>query len=106
MSIPLAVSQLLEVEASRGAGVLSPDNTLAIALSRVGAEKEGDQRIVCGTLAELGTQDSSLYGQPLHSLVIVGRRLHHLEVEFAEDFAVNRNTWRAVAQNIYGCALD
>ena len=106
MSIPTAVSQLLEVEDTRKGGVLSAESTLAIALSRVGAQTEGEQRIVCGTLAELAAQDSGIYGEPLHSLVIVGRRLHHLEVEFAETYAINRDNWRNVARDVYGCTLD
>lgn len=106
MPIPTAVSQLIEVEGSRGAGILMPEKTLAVAMSRVGAQEDGEQRIVCGTLAELAVQDESVFGKPLHSLVIVGKRLHHLEVEFAESFAVNKENWRRVAGNVYGCALD
>ncbi|KAJ7189555.1 tetrapyrrole methylase [Mycena pura] len=104
MSIPLAVTQLLEIEALRQAGTLSADTTLAIALSRVGG---GDaERIVAGTLAELAAQPVDAFGDPLHSLVIVGKRLHHLEVEYAEPFAVDRDRWRTVASSVYGCALD
>ncbi len=104
MSIPQAVSQLVEVEGSRQSGTLAPDSTLAIALSRVGGGP--DERIVAGTLAELLAQPPEVYGEPLHSLIIVGKRLHHLEVEYAERFAVNRETWRDVARRVYGCALD
>lgn len=106
MSISTAVSQLLEVEKVRGAGVLSSEKTLAIALSRVGAQSEGEQRIVCGTLAELAAQDPSVFGNPLHSLVIVGKRLHELEVEYADAFAVDKDNWRSVAKTVYGCNLD
>lgn len=106
MSISTAVSQLLEVEEMRGAGVLSPERTLAIALSRVGAQSEGEQRIVCGTLAELAAQDPSVFGNPLHSLVIIGKRLHELEVEYADAFAVDKDNWRSVAKTVYGCNLD
>ena len=55
------------------------------------------------TLRQAGLET---FGEPLHSLVIVGRRLHHLEVEYAESFAVNRETWREVARSAYGCALE
>jgi len=105
MSITQAVSQLIEVEESRQSGILHPDKTLAIALSRVGGA-EDQQRIVCGTLAELLAQPPEVFGEPLHSLVIVGRRLHHLEVEYAEAYAVDRESWRNVAKDVYGCALD
>ena len=105
MSIPQAVLQLLEIEDQRSSGTLSADKTLAIGMSRVGGGEE-NQRIVCGTLAELASHPSDAFGEPLHSLVVVGKRLHPLEVEFTEDFAINRNTWRSVAKNIYDCALD
>ncbi|KAI0316576.1 tetrapyrrole methylase [Amylostereum chailletii] len=105
MSIPQAVSQLLEVEESRQAGILSPENTLAIAMSRVGGG-EGNEKIVGGTLAQLRDQPPEAYGQPLHSLIIVGKRLHHLEAEYAETFAVDTHTWRDVAQKVYGCNFD
>ncbi|ESK95190.1 diphthine synthase [Moniliophthora roreri MCA 2997] len=105
MSIPLAVSQLLEIESLRQTGTLSPDTTLAIALSRVGGGDE-NQRIVAGTLSELAGHPQEAFGEPLHSLVIVGKRLHHLEVEYAEAFAVDKENWKAVARNNYGCALD
>ncbi|KAI0919221.1 diphthine synthase, variant 2 [Taiwanofungus camphoratus] len=104
MSIPRAVSQLAEVEETRQTGILKPDTTLAIALSRVGGGEQ--ERIVCGTLSELLSEPDEVFGDPLHSLVIVGKRLHHLEVEYAEAYAINRNTWRDVARDIYGCPLD
>ncbi|EJF60665.1 diphthine synthase isoform b [Dichomitus squalens] len=104
MSIPQAISQLTEIESLRQTGILSPESTLAIALSRVGGGL--DERIVAGTLAELLAQPPEVYGDPLHSLVVVGKRLHHLEVEYAEQFAVNRKTWRDVARRMYGCALE
>ena len=105
MSITQAVSQLAEVEESRQGGVLIPENTLAIAVSRVGGG-EGRERIVSGTLAELLSQPPEAFGEPLHSLVIVGKRLHHLEVEYAETFAISPENWRNVARTVYGCTLD
>jgi len=105
MSIPLAVAQLMEIEEIRQTGTLSPDTTLAIALSRVGGGNE-HQRIVAGTLSELANAPVEAFGEPLHSLVIAGKRLHHLEVEYAETFAVDKSRWREVAQKHYGCALE
>ncbi|KAG5646223.1 diphthine synthase [Asterophora parasitica] len=105
MSIPLAVSQLVEIESLRVTGTLDPEKTLAVALSRVGGG-DGHQRIVAGTLQELLDHPKEAYGEPLHSLIIVGKRLHHLEVDYAEEFAINRNTWRAVARDVYACSLD
>ncbi|KAJ6589987.1 Diphthine synthase [Mycena vulgaris] len=104
MSIPLAVKQLVEIESIRKEGVLTPDATLAVSLSRVGGGEA--QRIVAGTLADLANHPEAAFGEPLHSLIIVGKRLHHLEVEYAEEFAVDRERWRSVAGTVYGCALD
>ncbi|KAG8780221.1 diphthine synthase [Serendipita sp. 405] len=98
MSIPIAISQLIEVEEKRKEGILSPETTLVISMSRVGGGPQ--QRIVAGTLSQLGKQDPSIFGQPLHSLIIVGTRLHPLEVDFAESFAID-GTWRRVARDVY-----
>ncbi|KAI6046288.1 tetrapyrrole methylase [Pisolithus marmoratus] len=110
MSIPQAVSQLIEIESLRAEHVLSPKTTLAIALSRVGCDAGTDnnhrQRIVCGTLEQLSEQPPETFGEPLHSLVIVGNRLHHMEAVYAEEYAVCKETWRRVASEAYGCALD
>lgn len=89
---------------TRKEDVLDPNTTLAIALSRVGGG--GDERIVAGTLKELSTHPAELYGQPLHSLVVVGKRLHHLEVEYAEQYAIDTQTWRETARDVYKCALE
>jgi len=103
MSIPQAVSQLIEIEDLRQSGTLSAETTLAIGLSRVGGGEE-HQRIVCGTLAELQGHPVDAFGEPLHSLVIVGKRLHPLEVEFAEIYAISQETWHGVAESVYECA--
>jgi diphthine synthase len=105
MSISQAVTQLAEVEVTRRGGILVPDQTLAIALSRVGGGPE-NERIVSGTLAQLREQPPDAFGEPLHSLVIVGRRLHHLEAEYAAGFAVDASVWKEVARKIYGCNFD
>ena len=105
MSIPQAVSQLLEIESLRQLGVLRQKETLAIALSRVGGD-ESQQKIVGGTLEELAAQPADVFGEPLHSLVIVGKRLHHLEVEYAQQYAVDAMHWRKLARDVYKCALE
>ncbi|KAF8058785.1 tetrapyrrole methylase [Lyophyllum atratum] len=105
MSIPQAVSQLVEIESIRSTGILDPDRTLAVALSRVGGGEE-HQRIVAGTLKELLNHPAEAYGEPLHSIVIIGKHLHHLEVDYAEDFAIDKDNWRTVAKDVYGCSLD
>jgi len=105
MSIPTAVSQLIEIENSLREGVFPPDTTLAIALSRVGGGEE-NERIVAGTLIELLNHPPENYGQPLHSLVILGKRLHHLEVDYAGEFAIDRQTWRKTASDVYNVSLE
>jgi diphthine synthase len=92
MSIPVAVAQMLEVEARCQTGTLSPHETLAIALSRVGAGPE--QRIVCETLSELATTPEELFGKPLYSLIIASKRLQHLKVVLAEEWAPEGSRWR------------
>ncbi|KAH8827877.1 diphthine synthase isoform b [Flagelloscypha sp. PMI_526] len=104
MSIHQAVSQLLEIESLRQTGTLDPEKTLAIAVSRLGGGE--DQKIVSGTLKELLQQPVEKYGEPLHSIVIVGRRLHHIEVEYASEYAVDKTSWRQTATDVYGVVLD
>lgn len=131
MTIPQAVSQLLEIEKLRGEGVLDPEKTLAVAVGRVGGFDS--ERILAGPLSSFLHADPSAFGPPLHSLIIVGKRLHHLEVEYGEMFAEKlgeaiaiarrdseevseetrkegrkqgRERWRKVSQDVYGVALD
>jgi len=105
MTIPTAVSQLLEIEESRHEGITAPDTTLAIALSRVGGGPEREH-IVAGTLRQLLDADPQVFGEPLHSLVLVGKRLHPLEAEYAEHFALDKTAWREVAKSVYSCQLE
>jgi diphthine synthase len=69
-----------------------PDRTLAIALSRMGTPT---QRLISGTLAELASLPEEEFGGPLHTVVIVGRRLHPLEMEYA-------GRWWKVGKEVYG----
>ncbi|KIR35026.1 diphthine synthase [Cryptococcus deuterogattii MMRL2647] len=81
--------------------LMPPSQTLAISLSRVGTSS---QRLISGTLSELAALDEEEFGGPLHSVVIVGKRLHPLELEYAGKFAVggeNGNWWR-VGKEVYG----
>ncbi|KAI6100493.1 putative methyltransferase DPH5 [Pisolithus sp. B1] len=59
-------------------------------LLHIGCDAGSDntqQCIVCGTLEQLSEQPPESFGEPLHSLIIVGKRLHHLEVVYAEEYA-------------------
>lgn len=43
------------------------------------------------------------FGGALHSLVIVGKRFHHLEREYAGMFQVEGSDWDRVSREVYGC---
>lgn len=88
MTAGLCARQMLEVEEVRGEGAYGP-NSLAIAAARVGSRTE---KFVAGTLKQICDADE-LLGGPLHSLVLLGRRTHELEHEFAREFAVDKDTW-------------
>ncbi|WVO22753.1 diphthine synthase [Cryptococcus decagattii] len=88
-------------EKDRYPSLMPPSQTLAISLSRVGTPS---QRLISGTLSELAALDEEEFGGPLHSVVIVGKRLHPLELEYAGKFAVggeNGDWWR-VGKEVYG----
>ena len=42
------------------------------------------------------------WGHPLHSLVLVGHRLHPMEVEYGRAFALPGSRWADVARDVYG----
>ncbi|GAA6031932.1 hypothetical protein JCM8097_003347 [Rhodosporidiobolus ruineniae] len=112
MSVPCAISQLLSLLPSPppnpvaavpatgpSAEALDPSTTLAISCSRVGSPS---QKFVSGTLAELAELDEDAFGGPLHSFVIVGRTFHALERDFAGRWAVDKENWDRVANEVYG----
>lgn len=80
------------------AEALAPSETLAISLSRVG---DPSQKFVSGTLEELSRLGEEDFGGPLHSFVIVGRRFHALERDFAARWSVNPETWQRVSNDVY-----
>ncbi|KAJ1973771.1 diphthine synthase [Dimargaris verticillata] len=82
MTVNQAASQLLEVEDRRQAQAYTRD-TLAVGIARVGAD---DQVIRVGTLEQLQHVD---FGAPLHSLVLLGSRLHFLEFDILRENAVD-----------------
>lgn len=85
MSIELAAQQLLEVEEKRKEKAYTPQ-TPCIGVSRLGSP---NQKFVAGTLAELAEIES---GEPLHSLVILGSRVHELERDFFLPWAINKES--------------
>lgn len=113
MSVAQCAQQLLESEAiraERGAcpppaprpprrlltdAVYSPQS-LAVGVSRLGSV---DQKIVAGTLAQLAGAD---LGKPLHSLVLLGRRVHELEIDFIREFAIDKDVFDAAYKAEHG----
>lgn len=86
MTVAECARQMLETERERKGGVFGEDS-LAVGVARVGAI---DQKMVAGTLEELCGVD---LGPPLHSLVLLGKKAHELEMEFIKAFAVNIETF-------------
>ena len=75
--------------------VYSPQS-LAVGVSRLGSV---DQKIVAGTLAQLAGAD---LGKPLHSLVLLGRRVHELEIDFIREFAIDKDVFDAAYKAEHG----
>ena len=80
MSVNVAADQLLEVERSKGEGVVT-GASLAVGMARLG---QPTQKIVFGTLDQLRRVD---FGPPLHCLALCGET-HDLELEMLEFFRV------------------
>ena len=100
MSVGQCARQMLEVEAEKQEGVYGGDS-LAIGAARVGGRTE---KYVAGTLAQLCDADDAL-GPPLHSLVLLGRRGHELERDYAREFAVDTELWDRIWARDYGKQL-
>lgn len=94
MTVAQCASQMLETETERAGSICGPD-ALAVGVARVGAE---DQLIVAGTLTELSTAD---LGRPLHSLVLIGKKMHELERDFVRDFAIDKSSFDRVWSRDY-----
>ncbi|MCJ1359562.1 MAG: diphthine synthase [Icmadophila ericetorum] len=93
MTVAQCASQMLEIEEEKGENVYGPDS-LAIGVARLGAE---NQKMAAGTLTQLTETDM---GPPLHSLILVGKRLHDLERDFIRDFALDRRIFDEVGKQI------
>ncbi|RUP48190.1 diphthine synthase [Jimgerdemannia flammicorona] len=94
MTVNQAVEQLLEIEENRQEKAYTPE-TLAIGCARIGTVT---QHIVSGTLQQLVDCD---FGGPLHSLVIVGTKMHFLEAEFVKEFAVDKAVFDETVKRDY-----
>ncbi|KAI1915477.1 diphthine synthase [Ophidiomyces ophidiicola] len=92
MTVAQCASQMLEIEEERQEGVYSPDS-LAVGAARVGAE---NQKLAAGTLRELTELDM---GEPLHCLILLGKRTHDLERDFIRDYAVDKASFDSAWNN-------
>ncbi|CEJ84217.1 Putative Diphthine synthase [[Torrubiella] hemipterigena] len=97
MTVGQCAQQMIEVENDRQEKVYTKDS-LAIGAARVGGLTE---KFVAGTLEELCSADDAL-GPPLHSLVLLGRRTHELEMDYVRQFAVDKEKWDRIAKEEYG----
>ncbi|KAH3683482.1 hypothetical protein WICPIJ_005543 [Wickerhamomyces pijperi] len=87
MSIETAAEQLLEIEEKRQEQCYT-ENTPAVAISRLGSPA---QTIKAATLKELTQYES---GEPLHSLIILGRQVHDLELDYLQAFCENIDQYK------------
>lgn len=87
MDIATAAQQLLEIESIRQEHAYTP-NTPCVAISRLGSPT---QTFKAGTLQELSEYDS---GEPLHSLVMLGRQVHELELEYLYQFVDDKERFK------------
>lgn len=92
MSINTAASQLLEIEELRSENAYN-ENTPVVAISRLGAPT---QQFCAGTLKEMVEYDC---GEPLHSMVILGTRVHELETDFLLEFCQNKELFKHAVAN-------
>jgi len=94
-SVAQCCRQMVEVEEERKGDVCGRD-CLAVGVGRCGSE---DQVIVAGTLGQLAEAD---LGEPLHSVVLLGNRVHELEIDFIREFAVDKEVFDRACRNKYG----
>lgn len=91
MNIETAASQLLEVEEMRNEQAYTPD-TPCVAVSRLGSPQ---QTFKAGSLKQLSEYES---GEPLHSLIMLGRQVHDLELEFLYEFVDNKEEFKQLVE--------
>ncbi|QEL59858.1 diphthine synthase [Candidozyma auris] len=91
MDIKTAAQQLLEVEETRGENAYTPD-TPCVAVSRLGSPT---QKFKAASLKELADYDA---GEPLHSLVMLGRQVHELELEYLYQFVDDKEKFKALVE--------
>ncbi|KAI5956383.1 DPH5 [Candida jiufengensis] len=91
MNIQTACKQLIEIENIRNEKAYT-ENTPCIAVSRLGSPT---QKFKAGTLKQLSEYDS---GEPLHTLVMLGRQVHDLELEYLYEFVDDKEEFKKFVQ--------
>lgn len=91
MDIQTAAQQLLEVEENRNEKAYTPE-TPCVAISRLGSPS---QTFKSATLRELAEYDA---GEPLHSLVIMGRQSHDLELDYLLEFTDDKEGFKKAVE--------
>lgn len=86
MTVAQCAQQMIEVEDEKTERAYGR-KSLAVGAARVGA---GDQQFVVGTLEQLAEADM---GEPLHSVVLLGKRTHDLERDYLRPFAVDEQVF-------------
>lgn len=89
MDIATAAQQLLEIEELRGENAYTPE-TPCVAVSRLGSPT---QTFRAGSLSQMTEYDA---GEPLHSLVILGRQVHELELDYLCQFVDDKDNFKAL----------
>ena len=102
MTVGQCAQQMLEIEQikkaeEQGLDRVYNEESLAVGAARVGGKTE---KFVSGTLRQLCGADEEL-GSPLHSLVLLGRRTHQLESEYAREFAIDKDGWDRIWNRDY-----
>ncbi|MFP4524021.1 MAG: diphthine synthase [Candidatus Woesearchaeota archaeon] len=76
MTVQQGLDVLKRLEVKHGKGVIT-DDTVVVGLARIGGVNHVP-KICAGTFAELQGKD---FGQPMHSIIIPAKNLHHVEEE-------------------------
>lgn len=87
MSVATCCQQLLEIEELRKEQAYT-SQTPCIAVSRLGSP---NQAFKAATLEELAGYDA---GEPLHSVVMLGRQVHELELDYLLAFAEDKEAYK------------
>ncbi|GME92267.1 hypothetical protein B5S28_g816 [[Candida] boidinii] len=91
MSVATCAQQLIEIEEKRKEQAYT-ENTPCVAVSRLGSPT---QSFKAATLKELSEYDA---GEPLHSIVMLGRQVHDLELDYLLEFCDNKENFKEIVR--------